>query len=409
MRQGESLSDSVQVLSEELSRRLIVLDAHLRVVSYSIHETDDDRRLLSTVLAHSDSWPPPTIDGRGVGIAELPDLGPGLFVALRDHRYRVGYLLTVVRTPAPGADDLVPAAELDLMLDRAPALGVQLSLRGLYAERDQTRVASLLDDLVGDDPQRRAGAAEVLVGEDLLGSARHYSSVALGGEPRPSASQRAGQRSGHGAEEANESGRTALAVYTTLDFVRQASTASVVGATLPDATGIIVFPRTVVVPRLERILRRPEINTVRAGVGSTVPSLTEVHRSFTFARRALRANWLAPDAHPVVTEWESCGLDGLLALLPLETITADDLPSAVRHLLSCDLGPDLHRTIDAYLATGGDAAMTATELRIHRSTLYYRLDRLREVHGVDLTHGPTRIDLQLGLRVARLAGLLGPH
>ena len=44
---------------------------------------------------------------------------------------------------------------------------------------------------------------------------------------------------------------------------------------------------------------------------------------------------------------------------------------------------------------------------IHRSTLYYRLDRIRELTGSDLHDGRTRRELHTGIRIAQLAGLWG--
>ncbi|OBA92237.1 hypothetical protein A5666_01615 [Mycolicibacterium fortuitum] len=66
---------------------------------------------------------------------------------------------------------------------------------------------------------------------------------------------------------------------------------------------------------------------------------------------------------------------------------------------------DLLRTLETYLANGGDVRRTAEEMFLHRSTLYYRLERLTEAVGGDLSDGETRFDLMLGLRLARLAGL----
>lgn len=60
----------------------------------------------------------------------------------------------------------------------------------------------------------------------------------------------------------------------------------------------------------------------------------------------------------------------------------------------------------ATLDAGGDARASAVALGIHRSTLYYRLTRIRATAGVDLGDGIARRDLHTGLRAARLAGLL---
>ena len=66
---------------------------------------------------------------------------------------------------------------------------------------------------------------------------------------------------------------------------------------------------------------------------------------------------------------------------------------------------DLIHTLDVYLANGGDARHTAEELYLHRSTLYYRLEKLTEAFGGDLSDGETRFELMLSIRLAHLAGL----
>ena len=131
-----------------------------------------------------------------------------------------------------------------------------------------------------------------------------------------------------------------------------------------------------------------------------------MHLSFARARLAWRASWLAPTDHDVVTSWESVGLDGTLARLPVEDFTADDLPPAVRDLVGAVDSPALISTLETYLDAGGDAQRTARLLHIHRSTLYYRLDKLRAIIDGDLSDGVVRRELHTGLRLARLAGLL---
>ncbi|MED5813763.1 helix-turn-helix domain-containing protein [Mycolicibacterium sp. 050232] len=69
---------------------------------------------------------------------------------------------------------------------------------------------------------------------------------------------------------------------------------------------------------------------------------------------------------------------------------------------------DLLRTLEIYLANGGDVRRTSEDMYLHRSTLYYRLEKLTEAVGSDLSDGETRFDLMLSLRLARLAGVYRP-
>jgi DNA-binding PucR family transcriptional regulator len=66
----------------------------------------------------------------------------------------------------------------------------------------------------------------------------------------------------------------------------------------------------------------------------------------------------------------------------------------------------LVRTLEAYLRHAGSAPAAADELHIHRTTLHYRLDRIRAITGSEPDDGETRLLLHLGLGVARLLGLL---
>lgn len=61
---------------------------------------------------------------------------------------------------------------------------------------------------------------------------------------------------------------------------------------------------------------------------------------------------------------------------------------------------DLVTTARTTLELGGDVAAAAEVLHIHRTTLYYRLDRIADLTGVDVRTSPDRLDLQLALRLA---------
>lgn len=378
-----SLDDTLQDLAEASGRRLVVLDARQAVVAYSIHETGEDRERLSQLLARPDQWTPPAGDLVEI---QLPGIGDAAVLPLTDHRRRVGFLLTFL------GDAAVDARQLERLRSGAVTLGMLLSLRLLYAERDRSRARELLSRVTGSDPVERRAAAGALVEEGHVGAASQYSAVAIGPDPRS----------------IGPSGRTALAVEMTLEFVARSSTATVVGSTLDDGTGILVFPRPVVGERLARILADPRLKGVRAGIGPVVCSLAEADRTFRLARRALRATWLAPEGLALAAPWDETGLDGLLALLPLEEMTPADLPRSVRRVLAAGLSPEVLQTLESYLDCGGDAQRASQQLRVHRSTLYYRLGRIQRVLEADLHDGRLRAELHLGLRAARHLGSEAP-
>ncbi|SCK06470.1 CdaR family transcriptional regulator [Streptomyces sp. WMMB 322] len=60
---------------------------------------------------------------------------------------------------------------------------------------------------------------------------------------------------------------------------------------------------------------------------------------------------------------------------------------------------DLVRTLALYFDCGGNYDTAASELTIHRSTLRYRLGRIREVSGHDLSQPDTRLNLHVATRI----------
>ncbi|MFF7594446.1 PucR family transcriptional regulator [Streptomyces sp. NPDC007896] len=61
---------------------------------------------------------------------------------------------------------------------------------------------------------------------------------------------------------------------------------------------------------------------------------------------------------------------------------------------------DLMTTARVVLDHGGEVTAAAEELHVHRTTLYYRLNRITELTGVDLRSGAGRTSLQLALWLA---------
>ena len=59
---------------------------------------------------------------------------------------------------------------------------------------------------------------------------------------------------------------------------------------------------------------------------------------------------------------------------------------------------DLLETLRTYFANNGNTALTAKELRIHRNTLAYRLNRIAEITRLDLEDADVRLNLHLALK-----------
>jgi DNA-binding PucR family transcriptional regulator len=69
---------------------------------------------------------------------------------------------------------------------------------------------------------------------------------------------------------------------------------------------------------------------------------------------------------------------------------------------------ELVRTVEAYLDNDGNVAATAKQLFTHRHTVRYRLERVRELCGHDVSATEGREKLGLGLKAMRVLGIASP-
>jgi sugar diacid utilization regulator len=66
---------------------------------------------------------------------------------------------------------------------------------------------------------------------------------------------------------------------------------------------------------------------------------------------------------------------------------------------------DLMRTLETFLEADGNVAGTAQRLFTHRHTIYYRLERVRDLSGLDVSSSDGREKLSLGLKAMRVLGI----
>jgi len=69
---------------------------------------------------------------------------------------------------------------------------------------------------------------------------------------------------------------------------------------------------------------------------------------------------------------------------------------------------ELVQTVEAFLDNDGNVAGTAQKLFTHRHTIRYRLERVRELSGLDVGSTDGREKLSLGLKAMRVLGVAAP-
>ena len=129
-----------------------------------------------------------------------------------------------------------------------------------------------------------------------------------------------------------------------------------------------------------------------AGMSGIRRGVDDLATQWREARAAARIAGAVPRFSPVA-HWSELGAWRLVSEL-----TGPD--PAVTPLLA---EPLLAQTAEVFLDCAGSASRAASELRVHRQTLYYRLARIGEVTGLDLADGEHRLLLHGALKAARLA------
>ncbi len=145
-------------------------------------------------------------------------------------------------------------------------------------------------------------------------------------------------------------------------------------------------------------LRRAGRARVRAGLGGEHPGLRGISRSYLEAQQAVEVGRkLRPEA--VLHHYDEVAPYLVLAQNPMVA------ERYVHHVLGPLVGADsrgaLMETLEAELAQG-TVKEAAAALRLHRHTVLYRMEKLRELLGDDLDDPALRQRLQLALDLRKL-------
>ena len=149
------------------------------------------------------------------------------------------------------------------------------------------------------------------------------------------------------------------------------------------------------------------IYTVAIGRSRVASDPNDLHRAASEA--LLAANVAEGDAERPVLAFEETGAYRLL----LSAMSEDPgelqrfYAETVEPLVSYDeqYETDLVQTVEAFLDADGNVAGTAQRLFTHRHTIRYRLERVRELTGLDVGSTDGREKLSLGLKAMRVLGI----
>ncbi|MEV0390973.1 helix-turn-helix domain-containing protein [Nonomuraea sp. NPDC050643] len=137
------------------------------------------------------------------------------------------------------------------------------------------------------------------------------------------------------------------------------------------------------------------------GVGRLAANLSQVARSRADADRALRV-LRARDTIGQAADYPAVHFESLLLQVADVAAAEEQTPTGpYQRLLDHDAehGTELAATLRAYLDAFGDVNAAAARVHVHANTFRYRLKRLVEISGLDLSDADARLTVMLQMRI----------
>jgi sugar diacid utilization regulator len=374
--------DVVDEVSRLLGRPATLEDRDFNLVAFGSHgDRIDEVRLRSILQRHSTPEVRDWFESFGIATSEVPirtpaapDLGvlPRLCVPVRWRGVTYGYLWLLDEDEAVDEEQTAVAASL---AERAGALLAQQA-------RSREELDHTVADLLSADAEARSRAADTIHALGTVPPDSPVAAVVL-------------RRTG------SESRLVPVNLWRLPRSVLGVSTDEHSTLLVPVPDGDLGAVRDLAHQARELYddrLTAAERDRLVVGVGGFRRGLAEVRESWVEARLATRVAEVVPSARPVAV-WPELGVYRLLACGPERALSSAVLDPAVRRLIEHG-DPDLRRTALAFLDAAGNVQEAAAALTVHRQTVYYRVQKIEQVTGLDLARGDHRLLLHLGLTMA---------
>lgn len=400
----------VDRVAARVKRPALIEDRRQRVVVYSEHTGLIDGVRRSSILRRH-TTPEVIAWAREIGIMEArqpvrtpacPDLDllPRVCVPIRHQDLLLGFVWFIDAADGMTDDDI------SVVTEAMPDLSLALYRENLLGELTSQREAEATRTLLVESPEARREAVRSLLTDGV---------VARDGQVTALVAQLAATRD----DVLDDAARVALehALVATRQWVGSRETLHLVrhdhGVLLlcgGRATGRAAADDAAA--HLDQALRAAtrglsSVSRTVVGVGDDRPRLYDSVLSYQEAFQAARVGVQLPALGPVVP-WADLGIYRLLSGVDARHLDVARVHPGLGGLLGDEAHQVLLETLEVYLDLAGNAHATAERLRLHRTTLYYRLQRVELLAGTDLKDGNERLCLHLALKLGRLTGRYRP-
>ncbi|WP_345042676.1 helix-turn-helix domain-containing protein [Streptomyces sannanensis] len=150
-----------------------------------------------------------------------------------------------------------------------------------------------------------------------------------------------------------------------------------------------------------------QVSSSVIGIGQPRSELAQARDSYLEADQAARIAASMPDVSRIA-RWSQLGIYRVLAQLFSQDLGELVLHPGLERLFTDPEALPLLQTLETYLDLSGNVLATSERLKLHRTSLYYRIQRFEHLAGANLKDGNERLCLHLGLKLARFTGRYRP-
>lgn len=140
---------------------------------------------------------------------------------------------------------------------------------------------------------------------------------------------------------------------------------------------------------------------ISTAVGSVAVNIKEIANSYLEAKDAIKIGHIMNETFISYTE---LGIMRMLCKFGENNDLKEFVPKSINNLILYDKEnkTNLLYTFEVFLKNNSNATQTAKELFVHYKTILYRLDKIREISGIDFLNSKDRLEAELGLKIVNL-------
>ena len=386
----EHLQHTAEQLARDLGRSVIIDDARLRPLAITPQTGRLDPGRVEAVLQRGTSVRlRRKLSEYGVFSAREPVSIPGdpqqatlprLCLPLRADDQLLGFLWLI--------DEPALTTEQTRRAQAAAAQAAHLlAQRAVQATGQFAVLNDLADGLLDPREQVRRAAATMVAGQAALAGQPPYALVVI----RPAAGRSAS---------AQDPGWVAGNLHRAAGNLRHRAAPGALVLTSPGQGELVAVTTTGALAELRRVVRALPGPPLAVGTCAGAAELADVHASLGNAQYAAYVAAHVP-RFGQAADWAGLGTYAAFQHLYRDPSAPERICPGVGALLDERAGT-YRQTVRSYLECGAQAQEAATQLHIHRTTMYWRLARVAELIPVDLGRGDDRLKLHLALTLADL-------